>query len=574
MLEINADSPFIVHTGSNFAPSLAEARAIRELLEEPLHTLECLDAQIANLQTSRRELAALVDGHLAFLSPIRRVNSDVLRIIFLFYCEAQEVSLQERLIPEPPLLLASVCHLWRITACTTPLLWSNIDVSVSGLPEDRTSVSMPSLERYYATIIGKEQRLKQWLERSGQVPLVLSIYVSPFPSIGSESYQWALFRFLQSSLVAHILPHSSRWYSLTLSAPSYLTPIFGGIQPEEIRLLHGLKLLTPRNEDSAFSGIQTNHPLGVLFESASLRTLTVRDHFHHSNVQIQWSLLTELELYPHFVPARGHATLSDIQALQILSLAASLRVCRVAFTLSARSGPLKECVFPKLQEITLIIDTEDGVLPPQGRARLNDVGRAIVSTPQLKSFSVRIGHRVHYVTFWPFPCLVSSECSLERLDLDLPISAPPVVNILRSLPNLTSLGLHFLPIPTLKAIVTALTPTGACAETICPRLAAVVVANWRGMDTEVEERLMTFAWTRCNIDGASGTTRLRKLSVRSTEPPKDSDILGCFLSLRNHGITIDWGYDRKAAKEFTYSTGARERDPFDTDLSTQYQIEV
>ncbi|KAJ7755544.1 hypothetical protein B0H16DRAFT_1521099 [Mycena metata] len=156
----------MLHT--NAVPTPLERAWISEhILVQPLKDLAVLDGGIETvrrtfdeLKRKRQKLATDIDAHLALLSPVRRLPGDVLREIFVSSLPStHNAIIADR---EAPLLLCHVCAGWRSIALTTPRLWSSLHVVVPNQSHLQNVVSL----------------VKQWLVRSGVLPLSLSIAIS------------------------------------------------------------------------------------------------------------------------------------------------------------------------------------------------------------------------------------------------------------------------------------------------------------------------------------------------------------------------------------------------------------
>jgi len=102
-----------------------------------------------------------------------------------------------------PLNLSSVCRLWRSLAQSTPAVWTSFRIYIP-------SRDFPQ----------RIQQAKQWLSRSGQLPLSIQIY--PHPSVSLD---------LSDPLVAELInivnSYSHRWESLEVAIVPELYPFHG-----------------------------------------------------------------------------------------------------------------------------------------------------------------------------------------------------------------------------------------------------------------------------------------------------------------------------------------------------------
>ncbi|THV00263.1 hypothetical protein K435DRAFT_558724, partial [Dendrothele bispora CBS 962.96] len=163
------NSPFYHLLETNHAASRAETEHIHEFLRLPEQELQNVDEEIARLDTllidlrSRKEkLVSYIHKHRQLLSPIRRLPPEI--IAELFTCCLPAAHPPTRDLSEPPLLLTLVCKQWREIAFSTPCLWSALHIYI---PHSRDS-DENFLER-------RKRGIKQWLERSGNLPISLSL---------------------------------------------------------------------------------------------------------------------------------------------------------------------------------------------------------------------------------------------------------------------------------------------------------------------------------------------------------------------------------------------------------------
>nr|GAT48483.1 predicted protein [Mycena chlorophos] len=149
-------SLFDAHFDTNYCPADHEARQIRALLVEPRLRLHTLDAAIQKLEQERVVLLAHIAKHETLLSPIRRLPHDMLQEIFKACMpEDRNVAMSSS---EPPLVLSRTCSRWRNIALGTPMLWSKLHV----------------VEPAAGTVARRTEAVKQWLGRTGSLPLSLS----------------------------------------------------------------------------------------------------------------------------------------------------------------------------------------------------------------------------------------------------------------------------------------------------------------------------------------------------------------------------------------------------------------
>ncbi|THU90869.1 hypothetical protein K435DRAFT_675166, partial [Dendrothele bispora CBS 962.96] len=162
-------SPFHHLLDTNHAPSRAEAEHIHKHLCLPEQELQTIDEEIARLDTllhnlrSRREKAvSYIHKHRRLLSPIRRIPPEIIAELFTYCLPSAHPPTRD--LSEAPLLLTLVCKQWREIAFRTPYLWSSLHIYI---PSTRVS-DKEFMDR-------RKNGIKQWLERSGNSPISLSL---------------------------------------------------------------------------------------------------------------------------------------------------------------------------------------------------------------------------------------------------------------------------------------------------------------------------------------------------------------------------------------------------------------
>ncbi|KAF9255140.1 hypothetical protein L218DRAFT_967545 [Marasmius fiardii PR-910] len=290
-------SPFTRHFETNYAPSTQEICRINDILLDPLERLQNLDQEIARLQTERDRLQTFIHNHRALLSPFRRLPSDIWRIVFVLCLPTSEFPV--RSIKEAPLLLTRVCRSWREIAVETPNLWNAIHINLAlqfQTADDECVVQMR------ARIDG----VKRWLDRSGSLPLSISMSVN-----SGRRYGWGLtqddelvapqLEFLARDLTTLLLSYSLRWKTLSVTTVprSVLETLTGDIA--DVPLLENLYV----------KGVSKNRFLDfaicILQKTSMKRAITLRADHPPSHVPTStitkahhdWNRLSHLHIeYP------------------------------------------------------------------------------------------------------------------------------------------------------------------------------------------------------------------------------------------------------------------------------------
>ncbi|KAJ6586384.1 hypothetical protein DFH09DRAFT_1359723 [Mycena vulgaris] len=129
-------SPFTWKLGTNYCPQDAEITEIKALIIEPGLRLKCLDDEITDLQQAldklkeeHSKLGTYIEGHMALISPARRLPLDIIQEIFLACIPTHRNCVMSA--TEAPVLLGLICSSWRTISLLTPRLWSSLHIVVS-----------------------------------------------------------------------------------------------------------------------------------------------------------------------------------------------------------------------------------------------------------------------------------------------------------------------------------------------------------------------------------------------------------------------------------------------------------
>ncbi|KAF7299485.1 hypothetical protein MIND_00898600 [Mycena indigotica] len=265
-------SPYQVHFGSNYCPQPDESREIKALVMDLSAHAEQLDAEIAQLQKQmdkfvdeRRSIQSQIEGHQALLSPMRRIPVDLLQEIFVVCLPSERYCAMSAY--EAPMLLGRVCSQWRTTAFSTPALWSSIHIAEPWLNGESPA---EGYTRVSAMLAARLEAAKQWLDRSGSLPLSISLFLGP-------TYGYYPHTLVPDPLpLLHlVLTYAKRWQTLYLHIP-----------PRELSRLEVLSAgelgtITFDHRDSLGNGGEIgwgewNPPKGTLLEAPALRTFNIQ----------------------------------------------------------------------------------------------------------------------------------------------------------------------------------------------------------------------------------------------------------------------------------------------------------
>ncbi|KAF5356367.1 hypothetical protein D9758_009526 [Tetrapyrgos nigripes] len=229
--------------------------------EKDIHSLENV---LLDLSKKKEELGRYVDHCKSYLSPIRRLPTEIMGEIFLYYQDLHMSDREDRQFREPltrplysspamtALVLSSVCKLWHTITLATPQLWSRFSLRIRG--------KCGSLSHL----------LEIYLSRSKQHPLTFDVVVN---GDGPNS----------NTIIRLLSAHSHRWFFASCDGrcPGL------NMQPD-LPLLQSLEM---QYEDA--------DSLNAFASARTLRTVSVVgiSRFLHSNLpwdQIQFLRALEL----------------------------------------------------------------------------------------------------------------------------------------------------------------------------------------------------------------------------------------------------------------------------------------
>ncbi|KAK0449620.1 uncharacterized protein EV420DRAFT_779474 [Desarmillaria tabescens] len=161
---------------------------LQKTVDDLDHRLKHLNALGYRIYEEREKISKHLAAKRSLLSPIRRLNRDVLLIIFSYACDwkfADEKTSSSLDVKHAPWIFLHVCHWWRHIVSSSPSLWSTVR-----LVQSQNSV----LPRHALYIV----RLQLQLSRNS--PLKLLLYCS------NESYDA-----IEDDIITELVKHSSRW---------------------------------------------------------------------------------------------------------------------------------------------------------------------------------------------------------------------------------------------------------------------------------------------------------------------------------------------------------------------------
>ncbi len=172
-------------------------------------------------RTSQESYTKFLEAHKAILSLYRRLPTELIVEIFLYYHE-NPVDPQFNVVPWT---LAHICHRWRIIALNTPALWRNLP------PMRLMSVERPQLKWHLG-------RLSTLLARSGDSPITFCLTKTETHTLDDE-------------IVTMLSEHSERWESICLTICESVCKHFSRIKGR-VSALRSLRLLLTQTGNSSF----------------------------------------------------------------------------------------------------------------------------------------------------------------------------------------------------------------------------------------------------------------------------------------------------------------------------------
>lgn len=248
--------------------------------------LESLEERIAHCQYRLERLARdceetrdSLETHRALLSPIRQLPLEVLEEIFL-HC----VKDQEFLTPTPqtpPLLLSSICKLWRGVAHSSPQLWSSISITLSG------ESCIPNLSL-----------VKVWIERSGSSPLSFHLSQQGSGDTTADSFS------NPSVTLGLFVSHHARWRRVHLEYKDWRIETGLGKLPKDASFPMLESIYLKRGywvERADMEGISTMLSTAPRLHSVSWVTQKPYTFFSHPWAQLTHFCLGHLIIFPEFL---------------------------------------------------------------------------------------------------------------------------------------------------------------------------------------------------------------------------------------------------------------------------------
>ncbi|RXW19954.1 hypothetical protein EST38_g5914 [Candolleomyces aberdarensis] len=367
-------SPFTHHLNTNYVPSDEELAAIRDVVRKGEEVLNDIDQETCEIERRveelRQELGALaerrdaqkreVDEHKALLSPIKRIDIDILTSIFLTVLENQVQSSYRRISAHhPAVIISHVCQRWRTVALSTKILWRHLHIQIP---------SYPYSSEYQDPWKGKVAKLVEmtqiWISRSDDCHLSVEIIEQNHFRPGLESGTFVPECTEFRELVDVLLSSSSRWKDLQLSLffpraqfPDFPTTRLLVVPPQPTPTLTNVKLYYYVDERQQESKLSQHLIAGPnIFSAPTLRSLEIGPRVLAHDIKhmpVVWSNLEHLAFDGY--PAESLHRFDALEALALLKECTNLVTCYVVLerdvTVPANRAPIP---LPRLRELVLL----------------------------------------------------------------------------------------------------------------------------------------------------------------------------------------------------------------------------
>ncbi|KAJ2925184.1 hypothetical protein H1R20_g11922, partial [Candolleomyces eurysporus] len=563
-------SSFTHHLNTNYVPSDEDIAAIRDVVRKGEEVLNDIDQETCEVERRieelRRELGALserreaqkreVDEHQALLSPIKRIDVDILTSIFLAALDEAQPYHRRVFAHHPAVIISHVCQRWRIVALSTKLLWRQLHIQIPSYPYS-SQYQDPWKEK-----VAKLVKMTQiWISRSDDCHLSVKITEQNQIRWGLESGTFASECAEFRELVDVLFSSSSRWKDLELCLffprsqfPDFPTTRLLVAPPQPTPALTSVKLYYYVDERQLESKLSQHLIAGPnIFSAPTLRSLEIGPRVLAHDIKrmsVVWSNLEHLVFDGY--PAESLHHFDAVEALALLKECTNLVTCYLGLerdvTIPANCTPI---TLPRLRELALLPDTSH---LPKGLAQS-------LILPSLRKLEVITGYdectpREHHESGL-FEFCKRFGPSLEDVSFCYKaVTQAALHHCLQRLPNVTSLGLISWDRINIVAngrvaaslnrdTIIQLTPQFNAAGTaitelpLCPRIAAFRFCADRG--ELAEDALADFIVARRReirdhpLEGGEKVTHLREVdcghySFHTADPRK---------ALRNRGVDME-----------------------------------
>ncbi|KAJ7437755.1 hypothetical protein FB451DRAFT_1570569 [Mycena latifolia] len=380
-------SPFTSKLGTNYCPRDEEITQIKTLLADPILRLKHLSKEILQkaldkLSEERVRLSAYVDAHRALISPVRRLQHDIVREIFIASLPSHRNCVMSAV--EAPVLLGRICSSWRSIYLSTPRLWSSIhivDPHFPHFPSQRPIFEEKLAQRLNTT--------KMWLARSGQRALSISLHAASSDSV--------------DQFIRILLPFASRWQHITFATLSLSLATMSRLTEADVPMLKSVSIIEVRDPFHANHTVPWDSFRFLHCPAISSFRFHGRS-FTSPELPLRWDGLTDLS-----ISLFENLSITAELSLKIFSQCPQLRSCQLAVD---RSFNILSGAGESVVELSFL-----HTLELQGGNSLLTVVFQLFSHssfPQLRNFKLRGDISLGPKIPWPV-----AAPRLEKLDLKI-----------------------------------------------------------------------------------------------------------------------------------------------------------
>ena len=465
--------------------------------------------EINKLLNTKAELEERVNRHHDPLT--RYLPVEVTSHIFTIYTEDLNSAFdpQNPIVERGPLLLGAISKSWRRIAFSTPHLWNTVNIHI--LSNDNLPMQVGLT--------------KEWLDRSGQLPLHLSVVHEDSNAVKSELLP--LFNVLQK--------FSPRWCTLILGISARLYTTFLGEVTSAITL-ETLKLIESSHEEELF----------LLPHTPLLKHLDIQTSIPFSFISIDWSNLTTVEANYIFVG----------EYFDVLRLSEGLESFRLRGLIGNLGYhlPTTPLTHSALKELYLETSDESKMHPSEVVTMLN-----LSALPSLERFGYDSGSRTSFPNSAIPSIFNRSRCQLTHFDLcgDLRNGkTDDLISILSDLPTITHFKLQDIHNQRLNKSIMSdqllrrLTPIRPSEsihlDRLLPRLESLEFIGYKGFSWSCLAGLVSATTTdggpnlRITPERPECTNSIRRISFRvyaaGRMEPIDAQSLAHFKAAHRAGI--------------------------------------
>ncbi|KAJ8095576.1 hypothetical protein PM082_023106 [Marasmius tenuissimus] len=479
-MEFGIDTPFARVLNTNYPPSTEELRSLRDLVQAPEEQIRQLDEEISRLQAKRQRLKQFVDLHRALLSPFRRLPADIWRLIFVKTLPENILGLCTRTTKSSPLLLTTICRSWREIALSTPSLWNSIHIHFP-IVESSETPNPDCIARLHE----RKECLKAWLDKSGCLPITVSLAAQTYSLDGSSRSRPSVSisepsPTLTIELTELLIQYLPRWRTAVFNSGIYLLDLapleslpasslsslesfysFGALHNKYGQTIDHVDndLFSPSPLENLLTKARSLRRLELFYDNISAETLLLPIPWHH---------LTELSIiFP--VLLNRHSSLDPGQLMQGLAAKChsltTLTIILSGFNIRADttatiSHPVQ---WPSLQNFRIsFLDNAiqyATLFAPVNTSNDLEFRPAVIqifdsiTLPSLRRLSVGFygddedsDSDLNHASHLPFEDLLQrSQCPLTHLEIFHPriVAVEAVIRVLQQLETLVSVNLGY-----------------------------------------------------------------------------------------------------------------------------------